>query len=463
MIDLLILLEYTHHLKQEDPPVQAKTRRQMIAVALSSCVFLFMTAVGLISALNLYGLAKRNRLSELSAITASEALSALAMSEFKPPNASSVATATTAFANLSLGNAQVTSRAVITHTLPRLPLHQHGVKISWTSLIQHLVRQVQPPRRQVIGWALDTGATNLDETLKKSPGLTVFAPKWLHVDGLNGAVAGSIEPSVVAYAKHLGIQVWAVVDNGFNGAFSHSILQYQDQQQILIKRLVSIALQSKINGINLDFEGLFSQDRWNYAHFVSMLATALHAHNLQLSVDLPPDIIPGDNSGPYNHKAIAAAANEVILMGYDEHWGGDPTPGPTASLPWVGQAVSDMLETGIPSNKLVLGVPFYTQDWAIAKSGGTLSSIPLSLIQQSRILAAHRTLGTWNKALGLHVVSFTYAHAHHVIWVEDNRSLLLSTSLVAQDHLAGAAAWYLGLERPSTWASWVESIHSAIS
>lgn len=240
----------------------------------------------------------------------------------------------------------------------------------------------------------------------------------------------------MAYAHQHGVQVWAVVDNGFNGPLSHQILAYRDQQNMLITHIVQEAVNAHINGINLDFEGLLPEDRWNFTDFVQKLATALHAHHMDLSVDLPPDIVPDDNTGAYNHSALAKAANYIILMGYDEYWGGEQIAGPTASYPWVKQSINDMLNTGVPSSKLILGLPFYTQDWTVGKNDSALASEALSLWQTRTLLASTHAKETWNAKLGLHVASFVQNGVKHEIWIEDKRSLLLFADLVSEQHLA---------------------------
>lgn len=335
------------------------------------------------------------------------------------------------------------------------------IAVPWAKIV-HQASADLPTKRLTIGWVLDTGTADLDAIMEQSPGLSVLAPKWLEVDSPTGALTGQAESGVVQKAHELGIQVWAVVDNGFDGPMTHQFLAYQDRQDALVRKLVTFAVNTGIAGINVDFEGLLQEDRWNYARFIDVLATALHKVHKSLSVDLPPDYVSGQNNGPYNHAALAKAANYIILMGYDEHWGGDPAPGPTASLPWVQSSVTDMLDTGVPADKLILGVPFYTQDWTVNKNGEVLNSQALSLWQVRTILAQYHVKTTWNKGLGLRFGEYTADGQEHQIWVEDDRSLLLTLELIARAHLAGAAAWYLGLEYPSTWLSLVDTVRSSV-
>ncbi len=312
----------------------------------------------------------------------------------------------------------------------------------------------------MMGWILDTGTANITSVMNETPGLNVLSPKWFHVDGVNGAISGIPERTVIQQSKKKHQQVWAVVDNGFNGALSHSILQYQDQQDMLIRHIVKLAVSYHLDGINLDFEGLFARDRWNYSRFVSVLAEQLHAQHIKLSVDLPPDYVSGTNNGPYNHSALASAADYIVLMGYDEYWLGDPNAGPTASLPWVRLAVNDFLATGVPANKLVLGIPFYAEDWTVNQKGTVISSIALSALESNRLVHQLHSRLVWNAMEGVYFTAYKYQQYWHEIWLENRRTLMLFAELARNDKLAGLAGWYLGLESKTTWLSVLHTLRS---
>ncbi|PWI58687.1 glycosyl hydrolase family 18 protein [Sulfoacidibacillus thermotolerans] len=424
-------------------------------------IFIGTFLFGLMIAIAIYGSSQFVKLTVSSEYALSTWLTSSAIEQIAPTPLPSPVDLTYAFTWLSLEGVPLhfplptqNTKSLFTKALPT---------ISWNNLVAHVTKNISVSSRLTVGWTLDSSNQTVEQALTASPGLSVIAPKCLHVDGINGAIAGSIPKAAVTLAHKKGVQFWAVVDNGFNGPLSHKILAYNDQQNMLIAHLVELAQQSQINGINLDFEGLLPEDRWNFTDFVDKLAAALHAKHMLLSVDLPPDILPGDNTGAYNHRELAKSVNYIVLMGYDEYWGGDQVAGPTASLPWVKQSVQDMLETGVPRAKLILGVPFYTQDWTLNKNDSVLSSVALSLWQTRSILATTHAKQQWNAKLGLHVASFTENGIKHEIWVEDKRSLLLFADLVSEQHLAGAAAWYLGLETESTWRALVDTVHSNIA
>lgn len=432
-------------------------RFRFVWPSLSTLVFLFITAAMIRGFAGFFGFSSVFSPPPAGVRAAGALVADLAKNQFSP-SGPTVGRAVSILAQLSLDGFGFPTRGAGVSTPPGSRSRIRSVQ--WNALVQSAAAGMLRPRRITVGWSLDAGTQTLEQSIADSPGLSVFAPKWLYLSGVNGTLGGQINESVVHFAHARGVKVWAVVSNGFNGVLSHQVLQYRDRQDTLISAIVRAAAASGINGINLDFEGLLPVDRWNYSRFVSVLAAKLHARGMELTVDLPPDLTPGNNSGPYNHRAIAQAANDVILMGYDEFWGGESVAGPTASLPWVASGVADMLKTGVPASRLILGVPFYTQDWTLGSRGQVVSSTALSLLQLQNILHSVHAQKIWLPRLGVHFVRFVQGGQRHVIWVVDRRSLLLTLQMVASDHLAGAAAWYLGLEPSGTWVSLVDSVRS---
>lgn len=66
-------------------------------------------------------------------------------------------------------------------------------------------------------------------------------------------------------------------------------------------------------------------------------------------------------SGSFDRKQIGQVADYVIMMGYEEHWGGSQVPGSVASLPWVKEG-TELLMKDVPAHKILLGVPFIREN-----------------------------------------------------------------------------------------------------
>ena len=60
----------------------------------------------------------------------------------------------------------------------------------------------------------------------------------------------------------------------------------------------------------------------------------------------------------YDWKEQGKVADYVIIMGYDEHYGGSQEPGSVASIGYVEEGISTMVQS-VPPEKVINAVPFY--------------------------------------------------------------------------------------------------------
>src|SRR6185312_1194242 len=98
---------------------------------------------------------------------------------------------------------------------------------------------------------------------------------------------------------------------------------------------------------------------------------------LQMLVALPAE------SSAYDVAGLAAAADALILMSYDEHTerGG---PGPLASQGWFETVLARHLKT-IPAEKLIVSVGSYGYDWESGKAAQEISvQEAWELLEESR-------------------------------------------------------------------------------
>ena len=71
--------------------------------------------------------------------------------------------------------------------------------------------------------------------------------------------------------------------------------------------------------------------------------------------------VPSKNP-EWNYSAVAAAADGVILMNYDEHYPGGQ-PGPVASQDWFVDNLESALKV-VPKDKLICAIANFGYDWA---------------------------------------------------------------------------------------------------
>ncbi|MCR4441007.1 MAG: glycosyl hydrolase family 18 protein [Peptococcaceae bacterium] len=293
-------------------------------------------------------------------------------------------------------------------------------------------------------------------------GVQAVSPTWFHLQN-DGLVVNRADKKYVRWAHDTGRQVWGLFDNGFDPEVTHAFLNDVSLRTRAIKQLLSYVDLYELDGINLDFENIYLQDREAYVQFVRELAPLLHEKERMLTVDVTFHS-PSENwSRCYDRSGLAQAADYLLVMGYDEHGAGSPTAGPVASLPWVERGLERMLEE-VPADKLILGVPFYTRLWTEeTDESGTkkLTSRTLSMEQAEEWIAENKVEIKTDGSAGQHYVELKKGNTFHCMWLEDDFSLAKRIELMKKYRLAGLAAWRRGFEKQEIWPLLGELVRKA--
>jgi spore germination protein YaaH len=201
------------------------------------------------------------------------------------------------------------------------------------------------------------------------------------------------------------------------------------------------------DGVNMDFEYVDSTQSAQYVRLIKNLKTRLGgAYSLSLSVPARTSDRETWYNG-YDYAGLAAVADRVMVMAYDQHWkGGDP--GPVAGNDWV-ESVINYLLPKIPNEKFQLGLGAYGYDWPTGANGKTI------LIQAARDLAKSKGITViQDPASGVSTFNYTDdSGIQHQVWFEDTTSILAKLELVKKYDLKGIAIWRLGIIPDNTWQS----------
>lgn len=333
---------------------------------------------------------------------------------------------------------------------------------SQTTLFETLSSWETASRKINLGWIPGGSASTAIQLIKESPGVNVISPKWLSLKSAKGAVSSTIETSVINYAHQNHIKVWAMVDNQFNATLTHQVLSNEASRKALVSNLATLAKTNHLDGLNIDFENIHSSDEGDFTTFIRELHQKLQPFHVKLSVDVTKDIVFLQDNSAYFHAALAANSDYVILMAYDEHWGGDPQPGPVADVPWVTSGVNDLLDTGVPADKLILGIPLYARFWHVYKDGHVTSEA-IADANIGSILSQHKAKVSFDAKLGLAYARYPKTDGYEEAWYETGRTLNQKLTLVNDDNLAGIALWSLNLSSPQTWQNVINSLRQSLS
>lgn len=277
-------------------------------------------------------------------------------------------------------------------------------------------------------------------------GLDVISPTWFQVTGKEGEIKDHADIEYVKWAHENDYKVWALFSNSFgDSGATGEFLNNTDSRDNAIRNLLILADKYNIDGINIDFEDIRESDRDALTQFVRELSPLLREQGYTVSVDL--NLLPC-----YDRKALGEAVDYVALMAYDQHWKGGGVAGSVSQVSWTERVVELYLKD-VPAEKVILGMPFYTRLWKETDKNGTieLTSQALSMEVVEDFLKKNKAEKNWDSESGQFYSELIKDGATYKVWLEDENSLNLRTSLVHKYSLAGAAAWRLNFEEPEVW------------
>ena len=300
-----------------------------------------------------------------------------------------------------------------------------------------------------LSWAFDPWPTEGAPYQAKlnTSGDNIISPSWFKLHSLGLETSPNVNIDYVNAYKGKGYHVWPLITNRFDPGFTSGILADQSVWKKYAHNLVQYAYIYGFDGYNFDFENIDYADRDRLTAFVAYLSNHLHQYNIKTSIDVTGYSDSPEWSLVYNRSGLANSVDYVVLMAYDETWAKSTTAGPVASYPWVRSHTERMLSE-VPSQKLILGVPFYMRLWH--DTNGYAKSETLAMKNTGNYFANYRDKMTWDNRLKLYYLSIPTAAGSDRIWFEDNTSLGLKLDLVKELHLGGFAAWRKGFEDIST-------------
>lgn len=302
-------------------------------------------------------------------------------------------------------------------------------------------------------------------TVANTKGLTTISPTWFALVDNEGSVSSIASQSYVNYAHQHGLEVWGLVADFNNDRIPvdvNTLLSYTSKREKIINQLIAAAIENNLDGINVDFEKISKEGAPHFLEFIRELSIKCRNNGLVLSID---NYVPTESSMYYNRAEEGAIADYLIIMGYDEHYGGSKESGSVASISFVRGGVEKTLEE-VPAEKVILAVPFYTRLWSetpkteeeIAASSDTEEFVPYnlgssiySMAKAETFLASKGLTPVWSEESGQNYVEYAEKEVTYKMWVEDEKSIEEKLKVMKEHGLAGVSAWKLGLEKSSVW------------
>lgn len=287
----------------------------------------------------------------------------------------------------------------------------------------------------------------------KLQGVNVVSPTFFTLkDEGKGEIIENVGDSgknYIKWAHDNDYKVWPSISNNSYTNTTSDIMRDYKLRQGLIERIVSLVVKYNLDGINIDFENMRSDDKLLFNRFIIELEPRLKEFGKVLSVDVTAPDGSENWSMCYDRHTIGKIADYIIFMAYDQN--GNNKEGTTAGCDWVEVNLKKFIGTQeeIASKKVILAVPFYTRIW-YTNSNGERTADRVGMKQLNSIIPSNATK-TWDDSLKQYVAEYKKNGRPYKAWIEDEKSLDEKLSLVDKYELAGAAYWRKGFEPDSIW------------
>jgi len=263
---------------------------------------------------------------------------------------------------------------------------------------------------------------------------------------------------IIGHAHLYGVKVTLTVTN-FGFEMNDKLLSDTVKQERMISTLITLLKARNGDGVNFDLESVRNTQRANLVSFMRRASTRIKAEIPLAEISMATPAVDWPVPGSWDFAQLAQICDYLIVMGYDYYYGGSPTAGPVAPL--VGESynitrtVDTYLTAGVPSRKLLLGVPWFGFDWPVQSSArkspatGTASARTYVVAEPMAALYGK----VFDQTTKVPWFAYNNGSTWRQAWYDDSASLAMKYGLVNARDLGGIGIWALSYDggRPEIW------------
>ena len=285
---------------------------------------------------------------------------------------------------------------------------------------------------------------------EKIEGVNVVSPTWYELRNSNGDISSKFSQEYYNRAKSYGYEIWPIITNGidsvsYTAGDTSAMLNSEYNREQFIKNLLEICKQDKLDGINIDFEAMKTEDRDMYTQFIRELSAILRANDIKVSVDMY-------FVAYIDRSEMGKAADYVVLMGYDQRGAWSNEAGSIAEVSWVEGNIESLInDSNIPAEKIILGIPFYTRLWTTKAGESELTTKVYTMKNCQEFLEEYGLTTVYDENAGQNYAEYTEGSLTYKLWIEDKDSVKRRVETVKKYNLAGITTWRKGFETDDIW------------
>lgn len=293
-----------------------------------------------------------------------------------------------------------------------------------------------------------------DRTGQTIEGVNVVSPSFFYLDE-NGTLqenVGSSGQAYIEWAHSNNYKVWPMIQNADAGIkVTSTILNSYKKRQELIDSIVEKCVEYGLDGVNIDFENIYEKDKDKLSRFIIELTPRMLELGSVTSVDVTAPDGGANWSLCYDRNVIGDVADYLVFMAYDQHGTSSTKPGTTAGYNWVETSLKKIIDYDqVETDKIILGLPFYTRIWTVSQDGSIVSRNVVNMIDINKSIP-NNVEKQWNDELKQYYVEYQSGKNTKKMWIEDGKSIEAKVSLVTKYSLGGTSGWEKDRETSNIW------------
>ncbi|RNC63066.1 MAG: N-acetylmuramoyl-L-alanine amidase LytC [Candidatus Dichloromethanomonas elyunquensis] len=250
---------------------------------------------------------------------------------------------------------------------------------------------------------------------------------------------------LVSLGQSKGARVVPMVKG--NGATANLMLMDPAKRRTFADSAVKMVQETNADGILVDFEVLDDNTQTGLTSLMQDIYSRLHAKGKLVLISVMSKTSATNESwyDEYNYKELGKCTDYVQIMSYDKHYS-TSEPGPIAPLDWVRQVMAYAV-TEIPSEKILMGLPYYGRAWKTQGSGWVSKAFGWAVATQTATQAGARITRETTLTDPIGIPTFTYTDedgSPRTVYFDDRLSWGAKLGLLDDFSLGGIGGWSLG-------------------
>ncbi len=317
-------------------------------------------------------------------------------------------------------------------------------------------------------WAFNSGFKTLQDNYKYFDSVS---PVWYHLndEGLITADRRGLD-ELIQFRNNYSVKIIPSIASFSADQVAEAIRDPISRQEHL-DYIVSEIEKYNLDGIDIDYESIYAQDKPEFLSFIRELYTYLDDRGKSLTIAVIAEFTDNDNTFGFRQTTEALDLNElgmtsheIRIMSYNLTGSKSSYPGPISPIDWK-EAIARYALTKSASEKIFIGIAQYGYDgWSknpevvepyLGYANPPASKAQVDAVTYNDVMskrAPFRTSMYIDEISKEKVMEYTVEGKNYIVFFTDSESHKYSVDLANHMQIGGLAHWRLGSEDSNVYS-----------